>query len=351
MPTEATIRAAFVRQARSCAALGSPFTAWLCERLGAELSARTAVGARVLRWPGDDPSSDGDSVPLRLCGALHALALSGDDPTLAAAYADPVPSGAAWSAIEGALRTHPDAILATLALPPQTNEVARSGALWPMLGTVAALAGRPLALLEVGASAGLNLLCDRFAYDLGGRASGDPGSAVRLAPEWRGPTPDAPDPVVASRAGCDLRPYDLADEGERRRLAAYTWPDQPERMARQRAAIALAAGDPPPVERADGVAWLRDRLATHLDGTRTDACATIYTTVAWQYLPAPDRAAGERIVAAAGARGPVAFVRMEADGDEPGAALTLDLWREGRHERHDLGRADFHGRWVEWRGV
>ena len=344
------MRAAFARQARSCAALGSPFTAWLCERLGRALTDGTEVGARVLAWRGD-PSSDGDSVPLRLCGALHALALSGGDAGLAALYADPAPSDAAWVTIERAIRERSDVLKAVLDLPPQTNEVARSGALWPALALVAERTGLPLALMEVGASAGLNLNCDRFAYDLGGRACGDATSPVLLVPEWRGDAFALPDPSIASRAGCDLRPYDLTNEAERRRLTAYTWPDQPDRMARQRAAIAIAMARVPPVERADAVAWLERMLAAPAPG----ACRTVCTTIAWQYLPEPSRAAGEAIIAAAGERavsdGPVAFVRVEADGAEPGAAITLDLWTAAGHARRALGRADFHGRWVDWRGA
>ena len=199
------VRAAFARQDRSCAALGSPFTAWLCGRLGERLTADTGIGARVLAWTGD-PSSDGDSVPLRLCGALHAVALSGADADLVALYAAPVPSEAAWRTIERTLHDRPDELSAILDLPPQTNEVARSSALWPALATVATRTGLPLALFEVGASACLNLNCDRFAYDLNGRAHGSRSSGVRLAPEWRGTGFDLSDPVIISRAGCDLRP-------------------------------------------------------------------------------------------------------------------------------------------------
>lgn len=303
----------------------------------------------LLEWTGD-PSSDGDSVPLRLCGALHALALRGDDADLAALYASPETSDGAWATIERTLRDRPAELSAILDLPPQTNEVARSGALWPSLAVVAARTGLPLALFEVGASAGLNLNCNRFAYDLNGRECGLPSSAVRLAPAWRGAAFDLPDPIVASRVGCDLRPYDLTDPAERRRLTAYTWPDQPERLARQRAAIEIATRRPPGVERADAVDWLRSVLAL----ARPDACRTVYTTIAWQYLPEASQRAGEAVVAAAGARalmdGSVAFVCMEADGREPGAGLTLDLWTGTGHERVQLGRADFHGRWVDWRG-
>ena len=348
--SEADVRAAFASQARACAALGSPFTAWLCERLGRELTGETTVGARVLGWPGD-PSTAADSVPLRLCGALHALALAGGDADLAALYERPRTDHAVWGTIARALGAHPEPLLAVLALPPQTNEVARSGALWPALGEVARRTNLPLLLLEVGASAGLNLLCDRFALDLGGKLRGDRTGEVRLAPEWRGAPYRGGEPVVAGRAGCDLRPYDLSDPAERRRLTAYTWPDQPDRLARQRAAIALAAPAPPAVEATDAVSWLRARLAE----PAPEACRTLYTTIAWQYLSGPDRATGEALVAAAGARaeadGPIAFVRMENDGAEPGAALTLDLWAAGGHERHDLGRADFHGRWVDWAGI
>lgn len=281
-------------------------------------------------------------------GALHALALSRHREGLAQVYAQPVPSPATWAEVAAALTAEEDFILATLESPPQTNEVARAAMIYPAFALAAELTRLPVELMEVGAAAGLNLNCDAFGYRIGAWSGGDAHSAVQLAPESRGGTPSAPDPVVLSRAGCDLRPFALDDAVAERRLLSYVWPDQPKRLARMRAAIALARERPPGIERADAVDWLRARLATPAEGR----VRIVYSTVAWQYLPEPARAEGERIVAASGARAtpraPLAWVRFEGDGGGPGAALTLDLWDGGAGRRIDLGRGDFHGRWIDW---
>lgn len=134
-----TIRAAFLGQAKACDALGSPFTARLCRATAAHLTPETAVGQRILNWQGD-PSHAGDSVPLRLAGALHALVLLGKIDRLT----DITNEDALWQAIETAFQQHGPFILERLKSPPQTNEVRRSGALLPGFLTIASLFGKPL---------------------------------------------------------------------------------------------------------------------------------------------------------------------------------------------------------------
>ena len=342
------VRAAFRSQAKSCRALGSSFVATLCELAAERLTTEHPVGRIILGWTGD-PSSSADSVPLRFAGALHALVLAGVDPTLAAAYPPHAtdPDGL-WHAVEQACRDHSEAILARLASAPQTNEVRRSAALLPGLLTIAQLFGKPLCLSEVGASAGLNLLWDRYAYRLGDFVWGDPQSPVMLAPEWTGPAPPDASPVVRERAGCDLRPLDPARPEDAERLLSYLWADQADRVERTRAALRLAVLSGLKVEAADAVDWLRHRLAVTRPG-----CAHVIThTIAWQYLPLAAREEGEALIDKAGRAAtlsaPLARLSLEGDGREHGAALTLQIWPTG--ERHEIGRAGFHGRWVDWRG-
>lgn len=349
-PTEPAVREAFRDQAKACDDLGSPFTAWLCRELSERLTPDTAVGRRVLSWPGE-ASFRGDNVPLRLCGALHALALSGHRAGLARAYALPFAGPETWAEVAAALDAELEFVLRTLDGPPQTNEVARSAMIYPAFGLVAGWTGLPLELLEVGASAGLNLNCDAFRYRIGAWQGGDPASPVALAPESRGESPTGPEPVVVARAGCDLRPFALADVAAERRLLSYVWPDQPARLERMRAAIEVARRRPPQVEQADAVDWLAARLSIPAAGR----ARVVYSTVAWQYLDPAARAAGEQVLEDAGARAsasaPLAWVRFEADGAGPGAGLTLDLWDGGVRRHFDLGRGDFHGRWIDWRAA
>lgn len=347
---EEAVRLAFVRQASACSDLGSPFTARLCTLASARLTADHPAGAKILSWEGD-PSPGGDSVPLRLAGALHALVLSGIDHDLAAVY----PPHAIdhdnnfWSAVENALCVHSDFILDRLKSAPQTNEVRRSGALLPGFLTISSLFNKPLILSEIGASAGLNLQWDRYDYRLDDMIWALQPSPVLIAPEWRGAKPPSAPIHVASRAGCDLNPLNPANGDDAQRLLSYLWADQQDRLERTRFALAIAAANRQTVDRADAVDWLEQRLQEAHD----DQVHVIYHTIAWQYLPAPSKANGEALIAAAGARAtqkaPLARLQMEADEQKQnGAALALQIWPSG--EKHLIGRADFHGRWVEWFG-
>ena len=340
---------AFHAQAEHCANLGSPFTARLMTLAGDRLTDATPVGQHILNWPGN-ASHRADAVPLRLAGALHALARSGHA-GLQQVYPpnhETISDDALWAAVETSLNSDASFILNWMKSPPQTNEVRRLNALYPGLLAVAAETGLPLVTSEIGASAGLNMRWDRYAYDLGGKTYGDPASAVRLNPEWRGnPAPDA---VIESRAkaGCDINPLDPTDPATQERLMCYIWPDQFDRMERTEAAIAIAAADGQKVEKADAIDWLTTRLATRDDS----AAHVIYHSIAWQYLPEAAQAKGAAMIAKAGeqatAETPLAWLQMEGDGLSPGAAITLTLWPTG--ETRLLGRADFHGRWVEWQG-
>lgn len=164
---------------------------------------------------------------------------------------------------------------------------------------------------------------------------------VLLRPDWRGDMPEGGF-TVAEAEGIDLRPLDPAADGLR--LMAYCWADQEARLARLRAALHVARSHPPQVAAGDAAGWLQDRLARPAPGRLT----LVYHTVAAQYFPIPTRAACEAALqgADAGPDAPVAHFAMESDGGE-GAALTLRLW-DGSARGWQLGRADFHGRWIRW---
>lgn len=344
------IRDIFADQGDACEKLGSPFTARICRLAGVRLTVGEAVADTILDWPGD-ASALGDSVPLRLCGALHALVLTGRSAGLAAVYPphhEGVSNDDLWAAITAALDEEEAFILDRLKGPPQTNEVRRVGATLPMFLEVARQTGLPLVLSEVGASAGLNLFLDEFHITLGEDSFGDPASAVQIEPKWRGSrVPKGPLDIQA-RASCDLLPVDPRNTADRERMLSFIWPDQADRLQRTRAAFDIAAARPERVERADALDWLRMRTSTPMEG----AAHVIYSTIAWQYLPAEARARGKEIIRNAGARAtndaPLAWARMEIDGNSPGTGLTLILWPSG--EEHLVGRADFHGRWIDWHG-
>tara|TARA_R110002072_G_scaffold136308_2_gene278699 strand:+ start:13544 stop:14587 length:1044 start_codon:yes stop_codon:yes gene_type:complete len=344
--------AAFLRQAKACEDLGSPFTALVCTLFSQRHLSEGAVRTRLENWPGD-PSADGDAVPLRLAGALHALVLSGRAPFLAANYPghQPTPdSDGLWQAIDHAQQDHGNFILQRLNLPPQTNEVRRAAVLLPGFLSLAHRYQRPLQLYEVGASAGLNLFWDSYGYDLGGTRWGPDNPPLFLTPDWQGPPPPRAEITVAGRAGCDLAPLDPGDMSDQLRLLSYIWADQQDRVARTLAALEVAAASDIRVTKADALVWLESQLANRPEGR----LSVVYHSIAWQYLPPAAQARGAAIIAragqASGQDSPLAWLRLEGDGQQPGAALLLDCWSAGvkQEETRLLARADYHGRWIHW---
>ena len=338
------LRRAFRDQADACGNLGSPFMARLCTLVADHLEPNCALTQRMFDWPGD-VSASGQSVPLRLAGALHSLVLRGD-PGLSAVYPpQAVDDKTLWQTIDFAIIKHARDIETTLDSAPQTNEVRRSAVLIAAGHLLTAEYGLPFVFSELGASAGLNLNWDRYGMALPGTTLGPENPVLMLTPDWTGPLPPNAPVHVAERAGVDLNPLDLSDPAQTLRLLSYLWPDQPHRHELTTAAIAAA---PPRPSRADAIDWLEPRLLN-----RPGHLHLIWSTIAWQYFPKAAQDRGRALIEDAGARAttetPLAWLSYESDGQKPGAALTLRLWPGDL--AIDLGRADFHGRWVNWRGV
>lgn len=353
MATLPEIVRSFRTQAGWCDRLGSPFTARLLDRAADDLeSGGSLLTGLIGVWPGDPVA---DALPLRFAGALHALVLSGVAPDLAAIYpsqqsALPDPA-ALWPAVLAAVAAHRPHVETYLASPPQTNEVSRSAVLLGGFLEVARVtaARLPLRLLEIGASAGLNQLWDRYRYALGEEGNwGDPASPVRLATRWTGPLPRSLDvPVrVAERAACDVSPIDLDDAAQRFRLRSYVWADQRERLARLDAAIDLARRAGIRVQRSDAGSWVEERLSEPADRRVT----VLYHSIMWQYMPRETRERITATVAAASRRArpdaPLAWLRFEPAGPDATPELRLTLWPEGKERL--LARAHPHGVSVHW---
>ena len=336
------VAAAFTRQAKACANLDSPFMAQLCTLFATRDWPQTSATARIFAWQGDLTPA-GESVPLRLAGALHALRLKG------LALVDIYPpvqasDDALWAAVCGAMVAHDGFINDWIDSAPQTNEVRRSAVLITVGHALAARYPMDFVVRELGASGGLNLRWDLYGLRIGDTLFGH-DDVLTLTPDWEGPLPPATRPRVASTAGVDLNPLDPTDPDDALRLQAYLWPDQPERLTRTQAAITAATV---PVTQGDAIDWLAENI-DQPDNT----LQLIYHTVAWQSFPKAAQTRGTALIEAAGAKAteetPLAWFGMENDGAGPGAALTLRLWPGDL--RIDLGRADFHGRWVKWKGM
>lgn len=294
------VLAAFNKQIGWCDSLGAPFTARLLTLLAEDIARGGPAAGMVAAWTGDPVA---DALPLRLAGAFHAFVLTGAEPDLAACYppGDDGDPGRLRAAVSAAL--------------------ARRGGFLHIAGSTRL----PLRLLEIGSSAGLNLIWDRYHYRLGDGRWGDPASPVRLEPEWEGPLPPLGTLLdVAERAGCDVVPVDLGRREDRLRLRGYVWADQPERLARIDAAVAVARQVGVVVERADAGAWVRDRLAAPTPGQAT----VLFHSIMWQYMPGATQAAVRDAI------------------DQAGARVI-----EAGERQHRLAIAHPHGKIVRWLGT
>ena len=257
----------------------------------------------------------------------------------------PVDDATLWHAVDHALEANQTAILAFIESPPQTNEVARSAALAGGFLTIAAMTSLPLTLFEIGASAGLNLHWDSYAYDLGGLRIGEADGLPKMAPLWDGPAPPAITPVIRRRAGCDRMPIDVRSNHDVLRLRAYVWPDQTDRQQRLVQAVAKARSSPIPIERADAADWAERRLTRLRKGVTT----VLFHSIVWQYIAQDSRQRLQDMIEETGRRAtaerPFAWLRMEPETPKA-ASLRLTFWPEG--ESLFLADVDYHGSWIRW---
>ena len=222
----------------------------------------------------------------------------------------------------------------------QTNEPARCGTLLPAL----ALLPEPLALIEVGASAGLTLLADRYSYDYGGhQVNGTDPRAPVLTCEPRGPVPlPGRVPEVAWRAGLDLNPLDVGSADDVHWLQCLLWPGETGRQERLAAAIETARRDPPRVYRGD--------LLTDLPGVAAEAppgaTLVVYHSAVLAYVTPRQRAKFADLVRALGA----VWLSNEAPEVLPGTAADHE---EGHfvlaeNGTRPIAHTDPHGTWLRW---
>jgi hypothetical protein len=328
-------------QSVACGYVGSPLYEDLLARAADDYDEGGPTRDLLAGHEGDPKDS---ALALRMMGAVHRLVLEGELPDLARRYRSEEGDGdSTWAAFRAALAERLADLRPLVERPVQTNEVGRCAALLPGFLDVAERTGLPLRLLEVGASAGLNLRWSEYGYEAEGFAWGRADSPMRIGFELSGGEIPSVPATVAERAGCDASPVDPTTEEGRLTLLSYVWPDQAARMERVHAALELAAGDPVAVERAGAVEWAVARLARPARGLAT----VVYHSVVMQYLSEPEREEFAAVVVEAGERAdadaPLAWLRMEPDGER--AAIRLAIWPGG--EDRLLARAGYHGTPVE----
>ncbi|MCW2673910.1 MAG: hypothetical protein JWP14_2499 [Frankiales bacterium] len=328
-------------QAEQCRLMGSALTGALLEGAAADLKAGGVVAEVVAPYldlpPGAVPS-------LRFAGGLHRLVLERKAPQLALHY--PSVGGAApveevWLAAERTCREHLPELQRLMARTVQTNEVGRSAVLFGALGMI----DGPVRLLEVGASAGLNLRCDHFAYASGDLVLGDPASPVVLQDPWEQPPPVRHHVQVVERRGCDPNPIDPTTTDGRLTLTSYVWADQVARLQRLRGALDVASRVPAPVERAGALEFLTRELARPRDEVTT----VVWHSVVWQYVDPAERTAVDQLLQ--DARQPLVRISLEPEAVDGGYLFRVHATCYPSGRRVHLADALGHGPPVRWTGA
>jgi hypothetical protein len=230
--------------------------------------------------------------------------------------------------------------------PVQTNEVQRSWMLLPCLLEVARRAGvAEFDLIELGASAGLNLVWDRYRYRYARGSWGPSAARLELTGEERAPVPsDVLDQRVrvASRVGVDIAPVDVTTDEGARLLTCFVWADHSWRIEQLARAIESLREDPPQLVRGDAVSELPQLLAGG-----SDALTVVVQTAVFGYIGAEGTRRIYETLDEAASRRPLAYVGTHAPAPEVEThyGLAVRVW-PGRRELVAL--ADFHGAWLEW---
>ncbi|SLJ89815.1 DUF2332 domain-containing protein [Novosphingobium mathurense] len=333
-------------QAEHCMRNGAPCTGRLLLGFLALLGTDLAVAGRMREWEG---LSLEDAMPLRLAGGFHNLHLTGAEMRLGPVYrGETTVQGEVDAIVLAVAQDHDAQLLPWFDGPPQTNEAGRSAGVMGALLWLSDRIGPRFALMELGSSAGINTMLDRFSFDLGGVRVGGRTSPMHIAPEWRGAMPPQADVEITSIRGCDIAPIDLTDPVQALRLKSYVWAEMHERLERIDAAQALAVERKPSVERADAADFVTRMLAAPQDA---GVARVLFHTIVWQYLPPVSRTLIEQVMERAGkeasAERPLAWIRVETNRRTFRHEIRVRHWPGGGEEAL-LGEVHAHGAWVEW---
>lgn len=335
-------------QELSCAALGSPTYATILRGVRDDYLSG-GITASLMQGRFDRPVHD--AAALRLLAGLHEIVLRGHAPELASHFptsgGTPGPSLAAV-ALE-TIESHRGNIDIALARQVQTNEVGRSIVLMVLSHWLPSIGVREFDLIEVGASAGLNLNFDRYGAHTGTLTMGDADSDLFFGREWFGTEPVVGEfsARVANRVGIDPFPIDATTDEGALRLRSFVWPDDHDRRVRLDAALQIARRHPPRLVQASA--------DTFLDGESRRPLARptmVFHSIAWQYMGRTVQS-GVRDSLSAWARSsskqtPLVWARMEPAGSV--ADVRATVWTGSEPHEHVLAEVGFHGRNMRWLG-
>lgn len=329
----------------------APFSASLCDAF-----ARRADLAALMEHADAD-----QRLPALALAAVHDSVLAEPTSGLAQWYPD-IAEHPRTDDVAGALETHVAerraALEATVARRSlQTNDVGRCGLLLAAISAAEPPSG-PIALVDVGCSAGLNLRLDRYRYRYEQAGEPDrrlgPESPVRLSTSLRGVAMPSRVPAIAARIGIDRDPVESRDEDGLRWLRACIWPDQADRRERFEAAVEIARRVPAELRTGDAV----DALASAVGDAAGLGHPVVMHSWVINYLPPARRTAFVAEVDRLGRRGDLTWVFAEAPAEAPElpherhfgrsdlTAVTAVTWRGGERTVHHLGVAHPHGYWL-----
>ena len=342
----AAIATSFSNQVIYCSHAGAPITARIVAAVGELIASdrQSVLLDRIRHWNG---APLGDAVPLRIVGGLHALHLAGEAVELGAIYRGEAADDVAL--VAGAIAAHEPRLLPWLDGPPQTNEAGRSA---NFVAAMLWLADRGLPpqfeCREIGSSAGINLMMDRYHYDLGGVKAGPERGAIAFKPEWEGAPPPDRQFAIVSLKGCDVSPVDLTDPAQALRLKAYIWPEHHIRFARMDAAIAAATAQAPDLIRMNAADFVEAELKKpQADGTTR----VVMHSIVWQYVPIDQQKRVTAAIEAAGARATdqraLAWIAVEANRNTHRHELIVRYWPGGA-EPTLLAISHPHGASIAW---
>jgi hypothetical protein len=287
-----------------------------------------AGGLTRMACRGYETAPRGALIQLRLLAGVFRLVLTGQAPELIRFYpclGGTAPPSQAWPVMREVIATHIEGVHAALAVAPQTNEVGRSAALLAGLFDLVAASGvRRIRLLELGASAGLNLLVDQYAFGADSWHFGPSDSKVQFADAISGAVHPESFEVVA-RAGCDLNPVDATTADGRLLLTSFVWPFDLDRHKRLARALAIAATRPVRVDKASASEWLAHALALAEPETLT----VVWHSITQMYWSAEEHAAVETLLTSWGRHQRIGEVGLEFDlaGQQvPEPELRTRLW-------------------------
>jgi len=320
------------------------------------IAVAVAADDEVLEWLRQAPPAA--HLPLVPLAAARYLILGGLDHPLGDVY-DGRSDGDAGEMFVDLCRRHGDALLDVMETRRvQTNDCGRSALIGPALSWIAQRDRTPSCLIDVGASAGINLLCHRFRLDYGSHgATGPADSPVTVSCEVRGGAPPIASelPAFGERVGIDRSPIDVTDASDARWLMACVWPDSG-RTERVEASIQLAQHEPPTTIAGPANTTLPPVLHAQPAG----ATAVVMTTWAFGHFTLDERAEFVDLLRAESARTPIvwlsaenagvveAFSRAAPDGESEHDQLGVLRFDDGSVSSYPLASVHPHGNWIDW---